>query len=303
MDTELIKNFAIRLVNQGDSFKNKLQRPYFDLLRSYPEIDYGWLTVVIPYRKSTDQEREENLDVTLNYLSRIGIPKVVVSEHSDVSVKNRLMERYGDMFKSFQVVHTPAGGEEFNRARARNRGVMHSDTPYIATSDLDCITRKKNIDFSLALLERGFDVVHPFNRRITDVVDKEEFREEYDFDRVKTPEQRRKTADGGIIFWNKRSFVFIGMENEYFLGWGGEDNEIMYRAMICRLKRYRIDDTLYHLYHHRPQERTRTNLELEEQTRQIKTKDECLKRINKWPWVVEAKKKFHINMFDGQNWL
>ena len=45
----------------------------------------------------------------------------------------------------------------------------------------------------------------------------------------------------------------IGMKNEYFKGWGGEDNEIIIRANICGLKQYRIENVLYHLYHYRPQ--------------------------------------------------
>jgi len=56
---------------------------------------------------------------------------------------------------------------------------------------------------------------------------------------------------GGLVFWNKSSFIKIGMQNEYFSGWGGEDKEIMLRADLFNLKHYRINDVLYHLYHKR----------------------------------------------------
>ncbi len=287
------KNIGIRFINKYEAFLSKLQGPYFELLKSYPEIDYSKLTVVIPYRKSPNPDREQNLDITLKYLKEIGITNVIISEHSTVSNRDSLVNEYKDLFKSFKVIHTPSPeGEAFNLSKALNRGIIRADTPYVATSDLDCITKKKNVDTCLALLERGYDVVHPFNRRITDIVDKEKFKEGYDFNLVKSPEQRRRTADGGIVFWNKQSLVFIGMLNEYFLGWGGEDNEVMHRAKICGLKHYRIDDTLYHLYHHRSGKRSQTNVEQEEKTRQIKTKEECLKQVDKWPWVKDAKKKF-----------
>ncbi len=98
-------------------------------------------------------------------------------------------------------------------------GIIKANTPYVATSDLDCITKKKNIDIALALLERGYDVVHPFNKRVTDIIDKENFIENYDFKTIKSPEQRKPWADGGIVFWNKNSFISIGMENN--ISWDG----------------------------------------------------------------------------------
>lgn len=254
--------------------------------------------MVIPYRRTSDPEREENLEITLNYLSSIGITNLVISEYSAHSNRNFLFKEYSDMFESFQAIHTPtAQNEPFNLSRALNRGILQADTPFIATSDMDCMTRKENVDTCLALLESGYDVVHPFNRRITQIVDKEKFREDFDFSRVKTPEQRRKTADGGVVFWNKHSFVSIGMLNEYFLGWGGEDNEVMHRVRICGLKHYRIDDTLYHLYHQQPQYRSRNNVKVEAKSRQIKTKKECLEQVSKWPWVIEAKKKFSTEKY------
>ena len=96
-------------------------------------------------------------------------------------------------------------------------------------------------------------------------------------------------ADGGLVFWNKSSFIKIGMQNEYFSGWGGEDNEIMLRADLFNLKHYRINDVLYHLYHKRDKKRSKNNFNLEEKTRQLQNREECLKEISKWPWVVENK--------------
>jgi predicted glycosyltransferase involved in capsule biosynthesis len=79
------------------------------------------------------------------------------------------------------------------------------------------------------------------------------------------------------------------MKNEYFDGWGGEDNEILIRANLCQLKQIRIDDILYHLYHDRPQKRTKNNIEQIEQTAKITTKEDLLKMIRKWPWVNAQK--------------
>jgi len=247
------------------------------------------LTIIVPYRKTMDPEREENLDITLGYWSKTGIPNLVVSEHSDAPTKN--LDTYTNLFESFQVVFTNANGGSFSQAKAINAGVIEANTPYIVLLDSDCLTKKKNINTSLSLLNKGYDVVHPFNRKVTDIVDKTTFKERYDFKIVKSRPQKRRWADGGIVFWNKHSFVVIGMANEYFTGWGGEDNEVMMRADLLNLKQYRIKDTLYHLYHYRPQKTTQKNIE-QLQRMQHMTKYSCIQEINKWPWVTDAKKKF-----------
>ncbi|MFA0847570.1 MAG: galactosyltransferase-related protein [Methanobacterium formicicum] len=248
--------------------------------------DYSKLTVIVPYRKTDDPEREENVDITLGYLSKIGIKNLIISEHSDKTSSNFFEEKYGHLFASFRVIFSRSDGSLFNKAHAINKGVMVSKTPYFAIVDIDCLTEKKNVDMALYLLDKGFEVVHPFNRIIKDIVDKKSFKKEFDFKKVNSPPQYRDWADGGIVFWNENAFIDIGMKNEYFSGWGGEDNEILIRANLCKLKQIRIDDALYHLHHDRPQIRTQNNVEQTEKIEQIGDKEELLQEINNWPWLL-----------------
>ena len=252
--------------------------------------DYDKFTVIIPYRKTDDPEREENLDMIMKYLSSVGIRNLIISEHSDVSSRRRLVDDYKNSFNSFKYIFSDAHGEKFNKSLAINRAVMESETVYIALFDMDSLTRKKNIDMALYLLDKGFEVVHAFNRVIKDVKNKKEFMKDYDFKLIDSPAQYRDSADGGIVFWNKESFIDIGMKNEYFRGWGNEDNEILIRANLWGLKQIRIDDTLYHLYHHRPKIRSKNNADQMNKMIQIKNKEDMLVEISKWPWYVEAKK-------------
>ena len=270
--------------------ENKGLKKYIGIQQLYL-ADYSKLTLIIPYRKTKDQDRELNVDIILKYLNNIGIQNIIISEHSDVSDKEFLMEEYSHLFNSFKVIYNNAHGKLFNIAKAVNRGVIESKTPYIAMYDFDCLTEKKNIDLALVFLEIGYDVVHPFNRNVSQIVNKEKFKEGYNFKLGTIPEER-PTADGGIVFFNKRSFISIGMANEYYVGWGGEDNDIMMRAEVCNLKMHRIEDTLYHLDHYRPQQRIQNNWDQMEKTSQMKNRRECLAEINKWTWVIEAKKQF-----------
>nr|WP_319374358.1 galactosyltransferase-related protein [uncultured Methanobacterium sp.] len=281
------------LINNLKAENKSVKNEYLEIIDSEIKIqsftDYSDLTIIIPYRKSNDTEREDNMDITLSYLSKIGIKNLIISEHATKTSQKFLIDKYGNLFDLFKVIFSNSDDNLFNKAYAINQGVIASNTLYFAIVDMDCLTEKKNIDLAIHLLEKEFEVVHPFNRVIKDIIDKENFRKNFDFQSVTSTPQYRDWADGGIVFWNKRSFIDIGMKNEYFLGWGGEDNEILIRANLCQLKQIRIGDTLYHLYHDRPQIRTKNNVEQTKKIEQIKSKEDLLNVINKWPWVMESK--------------
>ncbi len=293
----IISRINIKLKIQSHKMKSqlyKLKNISTIVEKFSPWIKYKTLTLILPHRKTNDADREINLDITLKYLSKIGISNIIISEHSDISSKKSLINEYSHLFKSFKVLNSTANGELFNKAKAINNGVLESKTSYIAIFDVDCLTKKKNINLALDLLKKGYDVVHPFDRKVIDVVDKENFKRNYDFNKVDFPIQNRRWADGGIVFWNKNSFISIGMKNEYFSGWGGEDNEIMVRANLFNLRQYRIPDNLYHLYHYRPQKRTKNNAEQLQKIEQMNI-ESCLKEINSWPWIIEAKEKLNFD--------
>jgi glycosyltransferase involved in cell wall biosynthesis len=282
------KNLHFKLNHMKLSIKKRITEINISLKKHNPWINFDELVIILPYRMTDDFVREENLDISLKYLSQVGIKNLIISEHSDRSTKDYLTRKYANLFNSFEFSHINANGELFNKARAINNGVLKATSRYIAIFDVDCLTKKENIKLAVGLLNNGYEVVHPFDRKVIDIIDKEKFRESFDFNTVKSVIQNRPWADGGIVFWNKNSFINIGMKNEYFSGWGGEDNEIMIRADLFNLKQYRIDDILYHLYHHRPQKRTQNNVEQLQKTRQM-TKKSCMNEINNWPWVIKAK--------------
>lgn len=60
-----------------------------------------------------------------------------------------------------------------------------------------------------------------------------------------------KNLVGGILFFNKTSLINIGMENEKYVGWGGEDSDRYERARKLGLKCRRLTYNLYHINHKR----------------------------------------------------
>jgi len=105
------------------NIKEKISKINISLKKYNPLINFNELVVILPYRMTKDNVRQENLDICLRYLSYIGIKNVIISEHSDRSTKYYLTHKYADLFDSFKFLHLNANGELFNKARAINMGV------------------------------------------------------------------------------------------------------------------------------------------------------------------------------------
>ncbi len=87
------------LINTLKAETNSLKQFY--LIDTSLAENYDNLTIIMPYRKTDDHEREENLDITLRYLNRIGIKNLIISEYSKISSENLLMQKYGQSIQFF----------------------------------------------------------------------------------------------------------------------------------------------------------------------------------------------------------
>ena len=54
---------------------------------------------------------------------------------------------------------------------------------------------------------------------------------------------------GGVLFFNKKSFIAAGMENEHYISYGPEDWERPIRYSTLDFKIERLDGNLYHIDH------------------------------------------------------
>ena len=80
------------LINNLKSENSGIKQTYLKDL-SHTE-NYDSVTIVIPYQKTDDKEYEENLDITIRYLNKIGIKNLIISEYSKISSEKVLTEKY-----------------------------------------------------------------------------------------------------------------------------------------------------------------------------------------------------------------
>ena len=217
-------------------------------LNNFSCIPFDDLTIVIPYKESQDS-RKINLRIVLDYLVHIKMKNVIISEEYDYEPSTDwVLDEYDDKFSFIKVISIKTEGL-FSRSNLINNGVEESTTPFICIQDGDVVLPKDMYEYSLSLLDSGFDLVYPFNRKVNQILDKQSFINDFDFENTPIKSEFRPNSDGGMQFINKESFLKIGGYNTDFKGWGSEDNEFILRVISADLRYIRLNNSLYHLKH------------------------------------------------------
>lgn len=96
---------------------------------------------------------------------------------------------------------------------------------------------------------------------------------------------------GGIYIVSVKRYMQVGMENEYFSGWGPEDAERIHRLEILGHSVNRWPGAIYHLYHPRLSNSKFYNDTLAFEGKQefcricSMTRIQLSQYISSWPWI------------------
>ena len=95
---------------------------------------------------------------------------------------------------------------------------------------------------------------------------------------------------GLCIFFDRKSYINGGIENEKFVSWGKEDEERFIRFSKLGYKWKRLPGFAYHLYHTRGISSSNLNPLLDNNTEECRrieslTPDELRGEIKTWPWL------------------
>jgi hypothetical protein len=136
-------------------------------------------------------------------------------------------------------------------------------TAFIGIWDVDVILEKEQIQDSVEQLRDGnCDVDYPYNGDFLDTSDI--LRNHYWIHRVIEFLKKHKDkmnslysvegvigAVGGAVFTKIEKYLYSGMDNEEFYGWGLEDGERHYRWLEFGYTIYRSKNCIFHLSHPR----------------------------------------------------
>lgn len=204
---------------------------------------------------SQNKDRTNNLINLIKYLKNISNDMEILvleqTEYASVSLQSYLH------LSNVRYIHLKNPGL-FNRSWGFNCSVNLTTKSKLVFADNDMILRKESLINSIKILD-DCDAIRPYNgyaKYLTELQTKNYFKTRSMPD-IKDIEKLVyiNNFSGGVILFNKESFKRIGMFDERFEGWGGEDDEMHIHLHnlhnSSKIKIITFDEPIIHLYHSR----------------------------------------------------
>lgn len=203
-------------------------------MRSFSQlVDY-----VITYRQSTP-DRENALHFVAAWIHNAFPDLNIIIVEQDSHQKLGTSEL---SYCQHKFIYNPG---LFNRGWAFNVGATLTERPYLIFGDADIFMQKSAYLESFHYL-REFQAVDPKKNYVWNVSDIRFNPLRYDKSKIRYG----NTFAGGVFFISRACFLSIGMWDEDFEGWGGEDN-VMEHIIRCYLRQCRLQLDVLHINHQR----------------------------------------------------
>ncbi len=212
------------------------------------------VTFIILIRLDSIQ-RLENLIAVSNYICHKFSTNMMIWEAS--GYPTGILKSLLDKKISYQFIEDK--DPVLYKTKYYNQMIQATNTPYFAIWDADALVDQQYIIESVASLREGkADIVYPYNGKFLDTSDV--LRELYLRKKsVKVLDKHKNKMNalynmpmyGGAVFLNKEKYVWAGMDNEAYYGWGDEDFDRFVRCRTLNLNILRTNNCLFHLSHPR----------------------------------------------------
>ena len=212
--------------------------------------------VIMSYRGNTP-DREENLYALLRHFD------LTYQDYRILLIEADAMPKFDwKRLSDTKVNHIfiPNSGL-FPKALLYNTAAKMATSPLLIFNDVDCFAEPQSMGACVheLLNYQAHDVLCPYNEMINVSGSlKQKFVEQPIYDWVKGIHKDALTEDttvlyernpGGVFIFKRKDFIRIGGLNTKFLGWGGEDNELLFRATRLGLRWSSLSPPLFHLHH------------------------------------------------------
>lgn len=210
------------------------------------KFDLRDVTFTIPVH-CEHQDRIDGLNRVINHLNKYFDTTIVVGEQGTDSF-SYLAD--GDVCDYLKMDYP-----DFHRTKMLNEMCHYNAAmeDIIVNYDADVIIPNIQILRAVKLLRDGTaDMVYPYDGRFSRIT--KEF-QHLPIDQLYDKQWKGSRpidpqSVGGCIFWNKKSFIQGGMENEHFISYGPEDTERYERFQKLGYKIERVKGQLYHYDHY-----------------------------------------------------
>lgn len=213
------------------------------------KLDLLNVTFNIPIRYDS-RERKENVELVIEYLLLHLNTHIIICEESREK-KFAYLQDYGCKY-----IFLHSDNPHLHRTKCLNLLAKKSRTPVICNYDSDVLLPVQQYIAAVEHIEKNiYDACFPYDGKFYNVSRKYYKTIKDSLSLTMIDEKKclllNSSSIGGALFWNKKKFFAGGMENEKFIGWGYEDNELVERFTRLGFKIGRVDGSLFHLDHPR----------------------------------------------------
>lgn len=213
------------------------------------------VTFIIPLRIESE-DRKNNAIITLNYLCKYLETNILILE-SDKESKMQEIFKYIDKGKSnVRLLFNQNNDEIFHRTKFLNMMLSMVKTSVTVNYDIDILLPPEIYEIAYKKVKSGTDLVYPYffgdsqYRVKPSGIDK--LLKDFDLSVLDSEDSFLWRSEyGHCQFFNTKSYINGGMENENFVSYAPEDQERGYRFKKFGYKLFWNKNFVYHLEHSR----------------------------------------------------
>jgi hypothetical protein len=256
-------------------------------------IDLSDVTFLIPV-KLDSQDRENNLNLAIDYLNHHFVTNIVVGDESPTADLAYINTKCKYLHYHSDLPHT-------HKTKLLNQIAKTIETPIVAIWDTDALVAIDSIITSCNVLRSNkLDSVYPYNGIFEDLPQsfhQQVIENQYDLSSLPAgafvPNQGNSV--GGAVFFQQSVFRAGGMMNEHFKSYGWEDNELLERFYKLGYRIGRVNGVLVHLCHYRGENSSVKNTfaaQNKQELRRVKqmTKAQVEEYVQSFDWLDEVMK-------------
>lgn len=226
-------------------------------------IDLTDVTFIIPIRVES-YDRKTNAQLSLQYLCKYFKTNIIILEHDTVPKVPEILDGINKFETKINYHFLKSNDEIFHRTKFLNMMLNIVTTPVVVNYDVDILLMLETYTKCRDLIITGHDLVYPYflgnsqhqvlysgRDKLIDTLDLTTLTD--------TDTNINRSEFGHCQFFNTKSYIAGGMENEGFISYAPEDQERGYRFKKLGYKVMWSDDFVYHVEHTRGINSTRSN--------------------------------------------
>jgi hypothetical protein len=258
-------------------------------------------TFIIPICIESE-DRKKNAEITLNYLCKHLQTNIIIFEYdSSPKLFNIIKNLNTNSNICHNFIENNTGNNVFHRTKLLNEMLALTETEVVVNYDIDIILKPEVYKKCSDLILNGADLVYPYfwgnSQYQINYSGRDKLINHLSVDCLSNNDINLTRSEyGHCQFFNTKSYIQGGMENEDFISYGPEDQERGYRFKKLGYNVIWSDDFVYHIEHTRGNNSSSNNPMMQHNNKLFeKIKNMSLEQLKSYYKEINYIKKYKRN--------